>query len=305
MLSGVKRSAAMIAVGVAVGLGLIAYGANRLSAPKPKAAPAPASEMNVVVAAQPIPAGRILEPGDLALTPASGQLPPGALTSSAAAIGRIAAVDIPARRPVTAASLAADASGLGLAVMVPVGYRAISIQTTDEIAVSNLLRPGDVVDVQLVLGDAVLAKGAAGMASDRSEASTLLQGVKVVSVGEALGPPPPPPSADGSLGAPPRPQAGQGRTLTLAMRPEQIARFTLARSLGSFYLALRNPGDKDEAPRALARLPDIRPDGSSVAAPRAVAASAPATARPRVRRAASSQAVELVVAGQSQVIYPQ
>jgi pilus assembly protein CpaB len=289
MISGVNRSGALIGVGVAIGLGLIIYGAQRLAPAKPAPAPAASSPERaaVAVAARQIPRGHRLEAADVVFRDLESP-PAGAIRAPETAVGRIAAFDIPAQQPIIASALSATPGGAGLAALVPVGYRAISIDTTDEIAVSNLLRPGDVVDVQFVLGDAVLSKGNSGATADRSEASTLLQAVRVVSVGDLVEPA----ARQGEQGrdrAPPR------RTMTLAMTPEQVARFTLARSLGRFYLALRNPDDKAAAPQALARLPDIRP-----AAP-AAARSAPA----RRTRAAAPQGVELVVAGQSQTIFPQ
>jgi pilus assembly protein CpaB len=292
MMSGVNRSTALIGGGVLVGVLLIGYGAHRLSAPKrPEPPAAVAAPGPSLVAARPIARGRRIEPGDLMLT-ALPQPPAGALHSTDAAIGRIAVADIAPRQPVLGSALAADASALGLAALVPIGYRAISIQTNDEIAVSNLLRPGDVVDVQMVLGDAVLAKGSGGAGGDRSEASTLLQAVRVVSVGEMLA----------------RPGAGGGRrpeparTMTLAMTPEQVAQFTLARSLGAFYLALRNPADDAAPPRVAARLPDLRVSAPAVRA--AVAAARPVRPRPAAAPP-RTDGIELVVGGRSQVIYPQ
>lgn len=293
MLSGLKRSETLIGVGLAVGLILVLYGANRVAAIRNKAREpvlAMAVQSQYVVAARAIPKGRPVDPADLVL--ASGQAPAGAVLSLDAAVGRMTVADIAARQPVTARALARTGPGGDLASLVPVGYRAISIQTTDEIAVSNLLRPGDLVDVQVVIGDPVLAKGSMGQGGDRSEAGALIQAVRVVSVGDVVG-------ARPAAGGPPV----VARTMALAMTPAQVSKFTLARSLGTFYLTLRNPADLDETPPVMARLHDLRPG-----APPAPQAPVVAVVRPARRPADAPPAeggVELVVGGERQTIYRQ
>src|SRR3546814_21182761 len=53
--------------------------------------------------------------------------------------------------------------------------------------------------------------------------------------------------------------ATPARTVTLALRPDQLSAFTLARSLGAIYLALRNPADAAMPGPARAMLRYIRP----------------------------------------------
>lgn len=249
MLSGPRRAGTLIGVGLASGVFMLAYGAQRFGAAADTPAHAAQTQATAPTVAGPPAAGG---------QPSSRPRPPSRT----------------------------------LASLVPLGYRAISVQTTDEIAVSNLLQPGDVVDVQLVLGDAVLGRGANGAGPDRSEARTLLQAVRVVSVGAVTEP------ADRGERAGGRPI--QARTMTLAMTPEQVNRFTLARSLGSFYLALRNPAEPETPQLAVATMPDLRGGGRASAAERPYRrAVRPAPARP------ASEGVELVVAGERQVIFPQ
>jgi pilus assembly protein CpaB len=183
----------------------------------------------------------------------------------------------PAPQPVLAPAVAAPPASL--AVKVPEGLRAFAIQTTEEIAVGHLLQPGDRVDVQTVLGQTVLG-GQAGK-GPLGEAGTLMQNVLVLAVGDRLEP-----------GAAGKSEEGQARTLTLALTPEQVSQLSLARSLGTFYLALRNPGDQGAPTPAAAHLSDLR---HVVPAPRRQA-----------RRAAPARetGVELTVAGVSSVLRP-
>lgn len=101
--------------------------------------------------------------------------------TSAEVVGKVATREIPA-----GALIARDAVGMEskLAIRVPMGMRAISIDTTAEIAVAGLVRPGDRVDVQVVYPGADAISGARG--AGRSRAQALLQMVQVLAVGEVV-----------------------------------------------------------------------------------------------------------------------
>jgi len=142
-----------------------------------------------------------------------------------------------ATRPLAAGSLiprdALDQAA-GLAVRVPFGMRAASIETSAEIAVAGLLRPGDKVDVAVVYPGADALSGARGAA--RSRADTLLQNVLVLAVGDTVVGAPPGGERTAAAPAP-------ARTVTLALAPGQVSVLSLARSTGALYLSLRNPAD--------------------------------------------------------------
>ncbi len=269
------------------------YGAGQLGPkPAPVANLPEKATVTVVTARKPINRGQTIRMEDLTTTVLTGAPPSGVIMSPSAAIGRTALADMPAGQLVMGPMVATDPAAAGLAHLVPTGQRAISLLTTDESGVANLLIPGDRVDVQAVLSESVVAKRGAQGASDLSEALTLLQNLEVLAVGARMSAAP----AEGEEEKPA--QSGRNRTVTVAMTPEQTTAFVLARSLGPYYLTLRNPGDTaaSEVP-GRARLPDIR---SGKAGP------APAPARVAWRRtAAAPSSVELVVGGQSQVIYPE
>jgi pilus assembly protein CpaB len=173
-----------------------------------------------------------------------------------------------------------------LAIRVPVGMRAISIDTTAEIAVAGLVRPGDRVDVQVVYPGADAISGARG--AGRSRAQTLLQMVQVLAVGEAVVGAQP--ASEGS--APPPP----ARTVTLALTPEQVSTLSLAKSTGALTLSLRNPTDGEQLAVAPATSRSVEP------APAVERATAPAPPRQRPSPA-PSHTIQLVVGDRHETLY--
>jgi len=211
-------------------------------------------------------------------------------------MGKVALMPIPAGAPIGRSAIGSEDK---LAIRVPVGMRAISINTTDEIAVAGLIRPGDRVDVQTVYPGADMSGGLRG--TGRSKAVTLLQLVPVLAVGEAvIGMEAQPSAASSPTGlSPPPPQPA--RTVTLALTPEQVSTLALAKSIGALYLALRNPADK-----ALAL---TSATGPAVAGPAPMISAVPALPREMRRAAASAGArggghpIELVVGDRREIIY--
>ncbi len=180
-----------------------------------------------------------------------------------------------------------------LAIRVPVGMRAISIDTTAEIAVAGLVRPGDRVDVQVVYPGADAISGARG--AGRSRAQTLLQMVQVLAVGDAvLGTAPASGSKDALSAAPP-----PARTVTLALDPEQVSTLSLAKSTGALTLSLRNPVDSAQVAVAPASSRGADPTPIASAVP-ARPVPAPVHARPAP---APRQPIELVIGDRRETIY--
>ncbi|MBO9726771.1 MAG: Flp pilus assembly protein CpaB [Novosphingobium sp.] len=217
-------------------------------------------------------------------------------------IGKVATSDIKANSLIPRTAIGQETK---LAIRVPMGMRAISIDTTAEIAVAGLVRPGDRVDVQVVYPGEDALSGA--RAAGASRARTLLQMVPVLAVGEAVVGTQPVTGVEGAVTAPPPP----ARTVTLALSPEQVSQLSLAKSTGALTLSLRNPGDSVEVAVApVASTPPPRPAPAYAAAP---VFTAPPMVAPPPRRAerpaakpsesSGSQAIELVVGGNRQVIY--
>lgn len=103
--------------------------------------PPPPVTVGVVVLGSDVAAGTALTAEHLLVAHVPPQMaPPGAITDVAGALGRVAALDLPARLPVTA-SLLADAALTG-----PPGTAVVAVRLDDP-AVAGLLEPGMRVDL--------------------------------------------------------------------------------------------------------------------------------------------------------------
>jgi pilus assembly protein CpaB len=252
----------LVPIGFAISIAMLGYGtyktihANRPVVVQPAVeAPAPVPGGQVVMARHAILRGTVLTRDDLMTMSLTGPAPSGVGQSLDAMIGKTAVTDIPVSQLVLNADVSADPAQAGLAPMVPIGYRAFQIRTNDEIGVGNFIRPGDHVDIELVLRENVLPKqtdAQAQSAGNPSIARMMLQDVDVLAVGPTLGSPAAPPA-----GVPATARVEPPRGITVALTPEQIAQFELGRSLGFYHIALRNPADQIQVLVPSATLADL------------------------------------------------
>ena len=253
-------------------------------APLPDRSRAAAPAILLAAAARPIRVGDTIT-ADMIRNAAAGPAAHPLSATPSEILGKVATRALPAGALITRDAVGAEAK---LAIRVPMGLRAVSIDTTAEIAVAGLVRPGDRVDVQVVYPGADAVSGARG--AGRSRAQTLLQMVQVLAVGDAIvgaGPPPQGQPAD------PQPPA---RTITMALTPEQVSILSLARNIGSLTLSLRNPADGEQlATAAASPAPDVEPAPSS-ASRAASLPRPPATPRP-------APPIELVVGDRRQTLH--
>lgn len=178
----------------------------------------------MVVAAKALKSGTVLTPADLkTISWPVPQLPPGAHRDPQEIIGNTVFDAMAQDEPVLSARLATSQSGGGAGV--PVGMRAVSIHLTDSTGVLALLRAGQRVDVQVVVGR--------GTKADETEVRTALENLAVLSV------------------TPQAEQSSQGQNLpvvTLLAKPADVDVLAAADSGGRVRLSLRNP--LDEATRS-------------------------------------------------------
>jgi Flp pilus assembly protein CpaB len=238
---------------------------------------APVAQRTVLLAAKAIPA-RTTVTADM-LTSAqrpSNAVDPDAFVVPASAIGTVAANDIPAGSQLTASKLL-RASAAGFPSRVGPGMRAVAIPVDRVKGVSNLIKPGDRVDVIAVT-------------SPRTEqlpkAMTIIRGAKVLSIGQTVDP---------TSTATPPPDTGQygSATATLEVTPKQADLLALADINATLRLALRPPNENLRSQpvekltfpaqnRAAAPAAPIAPPAAPPAARPAAPAQAPVAAKPAV-----------------------
>lgn len=184
----------------------------------------PTDVKDVVVAVKPLPVGVNIKPADVKLTKVpNASFPKGAFSRVEEVIDRPVISNILMDEPLLEGRLAARGSGLGLAPIIPVGMRAVTVRVSDVVGVAGFVLPGLRVDV-LVTGRP--PKG------EDTMTTTVLQNILVLSAGQTI-------QADA------RGQAIQAPNVTLLVTPEQAEVLTLAGSEGRIQLVLRNGSDQN------------------------------------------------------------
>jgi pilus assembly protein CpaB len=193
-----------------------------------KGAPKADTEMkDVVLAGRPLQIGTTIKPADLKVIKiAANSYPKGAFERVEDVIDRPVISNILMDEPILEGRLAVRGSGLGLAPVIPVGMRAVSVRVNDVVGVAGFVLPGMKVDV-LVTGRPPDAEG--------TLTTTVLQNILVLSAGQTVQP-----DANG--------QAINAPTVTLLVSPEQAEILALAGNEGRIQLVLRNSTDQGVAP---------------------------------------------------------
>jgi pilus assembly protein CpaB len=189
------------------------------SAPKQEAT----NTKDIVLAAKPLPVGVTIKPADVRVGKVTAdQFPKGAFSKIEEVVDRPVISNVLVDEPVQEGRLAARGSGLGLAPIIPVGMRGVTVRVTDVAGVAGFVLPGLRVDV-LVTGRPPNMDG--------NITTTCLQNMLVLSAGQTIQP-----DARG--------QAINTPTVTLLATPEQAETLTLAGNSGSVQLILRNGSDQ-------------------------------------------------------------
>ncbi|MEZ5399548.1 MAG: Flp pilus assembly protein CpaB [Bryobacteraceae bacterium] len=182
---------------------------------------------DVVVAAKPLPVGVTIKPDDIKVVKIpSSAFPKGAFSKPEEVIDRPVISNVLLEEPVLEGRLAARGSGLGLAPVIPVGMRAVSVRVNEVVGVAGFVLPGMHVDV--------LVTGRPPGADATTMTTTALQDITVISAGQAM-------QAD------PRGQAINAPVVTLLVTPEQAEALTLAGNEAKIQLVLRNASDTSRA----------------------------------------------------------
>jgi pilus assembly protein CpaB len=212
-----RRTTLLIAIILAVGTGWLTL--TYLSSLRP----AENEPRQVLVATQDIPAReRITAAMFQTETRSAKSLEPDAISDPNHAIGSLALITIPSGSQLTASEVGTNVA-FALPVRLQPGMRAVSIPVDRVKGVSGLIQPGDRVDVIAVPPQH--GNGSPG------KAVTILRGVRVLAVGDALE----------DVSATPSPQEEAAATVTLEVNPKQADLLAWADANANIRLALRSP----------------------------------------------------------------
>jgi pilus assembly protein CpaB len=195
------------------------------------AAPQQPKTLRVVVAARDMPLGTLLRKSDVKLVDyPEKDIPKGVAVQAEDAINRVLRAAVNTNEPILQARLSGLTSVEGVSSTIDPGYRAMSVQITDVSGVAGLIQPGSKVDV--------LFTRPGSMAE--ATTSTILQGVKVLSIGR--------PVPTGATAAEARATAATAsKVVTLVLLPGDAQKLELAKNQGRISLSLRNPLDNVQA----------------------------------------------------------
>src|SRR6202453_2176277 len=185
----------------------------------------PTDLKDIVLAARPLAVGTTGKPPDIKLgkTPAAA-FPKGAFAKPEEVIDRPVISNILMDEPVLEGRLAARGSGVGLAPIIPVGMRAVTLRVNDVTGIAGFVLPGMRVDV-LVTGHPPN--------SENSVTATPIQLQNLLVL-----------SAETCMKPEPRGRAMPAQTVTLLGTPEQAETLTLASADARIQLVLRNGSDQ-------------------------------------------------------------
>ena len=196
-------------------------------------APHPEARTTVLAAVRNMQPGETFHKADIKkIAVLQKDFPKGAIVNENDALNRVALYPISANAPLVNAGLSQLAGADGIPATISPGYRAVSVTISDTAGVAGLVTAGAHVDV-LFTRPGTLAEAVT---------TTILQDVKVLSVGRSVQPQP---AASGTaaqtaeLKAAPRVPVA-----TLLVTPEDAQKLELAKNEGKVSLSLRNPLDK-------------------------------------------------------------
>lgn len=186
-----------------------------------------------VVAARDLPAGHLLRAEDVT-TDTFAQMPAEGIAQLNLVVGRTAAVEIGKDQVVAHSSLLE-----GIAGLLAAGERAVSIQVDEASAVGHKLKPGDWVDVFVVLRRD-------GQELEATQARMLLPRKQIIAYGARIHGATQDDETKNKDGT-----SLTARTAVIAVQVQEVNRLLLAEQQGQVQLALRSPLDHHEPSPAM------------------------------------------------------
>lgn len=201
-----------------------------------------ANQTAVVVAAQDIPRGTVIAPETLETKIFPNQyVAPQAVTSLDRIAGMVTIAPIPKGEQITLSKLATGRRAGGLAEVTPVGKRAITIKVDNIAALAGMIKPGDYVDLIVLLPVPVL--GPDGKQIIQVATIPLLQNVLVLAVGQETGAPS---RVEGRYEKGGKKETGEGEIsslITVALAPQEANLLVFIQEQGKIRLTMRSPAD--------------------------------------------------------------
>jgi pilus assembly protein CpaB len=208
----------------------------------------------VVVAARDLSLGTILTAEDVKLASwPGGLLPEGYSSSVEEVLGRGVITNVVLNEPLISSKIAVKEAGGGLPIVIPEGYRGVSVRVDDVISIAGFVLPGTRVDVMVTLDQ--------GDQQGNPITKLMLQNIPVLTSGQVV---------EQDINGEPV----QVTVITLLVTPEEAEQLVLAATRGRIQLALRNTLDIDSVTTQGARMSNLVP------AQRVARSSAPRRATP-------------------------
>jgi len=139
-------------------------------------------------------------------------------------------VPIGIREPITNTKLAAEGQGAGLGVLIPEGFRAMTVKVDEIVGISGFVQPGSFVDIVAVVTP---VQGSQGPIS-----KIVLQNIKVLASGPRID------SPENQR----EPHAVSA--VTVLVTPEQAEKLVLASAESRLQLVMRNFTDQEDTQTA-------------------------------------------------------
>lgn len=227
---------ALFVVAVVLAVAGLVSGKRAPAAPSAASGAAPAAVTHkTVVAAKALPAGHTITAQDVRLEAYPTRVE-GSFDNPVALEGEVTGVALGAGAPVLKTFLSQS-----FALEVPAGERAVAVRVDESIGVSNRIRPGDRVDVFVML------KKQGGDEIGASSARLLLSRLKVLTYGDKANPAATTSSPDNAgSGEQRNHRTDAARTAVLSVPVDQVSALLLGEASGRLALALRHPDDTGE-----------------------------------------------------------
>jgi len=153
------------------------------------------------------------------------------ITSLDDVIGHVTAKAIPMQAPVLLSMLAPEGTLPGMVGRIPLGYRAVSVRIDEVTGVAYQVRPGDFVDVIVVMD----IETGSRRRTRETIAEVILQNIQVAAIGQETG---------DSTDVPGKPKVKPAKSATLLVSEGDVPKLHLAATRGKITLAMRGDADK-------------------------------------------------------------